>query len=228
MPLKVSVVIPAREEEENLRELLPQLRRAAAGLATELIVVDGGSRDRTLALAQELADLALRSPPGRARQMHRGAEASSGDVLLFLHADTRLPEGWREELERAWSGPKRPAATAFRLGFESPEPYYAWLARLARWRGRLTGVPHGDQGIAVGREEYFRVGGFPPVPLLEEYYLVRNLRRLGRPRLLLGTALSSVRRYERVGRVLNPLRNCAILLLFHFGVGPERLAKLYR
>lgn len=160
--------------------------------------------------------------------MHAGAQAASGDLLIFLHADTRLPDDWYEQLEGAWSSPRKPAATAFRLGFDDNRPFYRFLARAANARTRLTGVPQGDQAIAIERKVYFHAGGFPDVPLMEEYLLIDRLARLGRVELLAGAVATSVRRYEKTGPFFNALRNGAIVSLFYLGVPPRTLARLYR
>jgi rSAM/selenodomain-associated transferase 2 len=227
--MRISVIVPVRNEEENLAQAISRIRMNAPREATEVIVADGGSSDKTVELARSLADKVIAvGRPGRAVQMQAGAQAASGDLLLFLHADTRLPRDWREELAQAWSRPERPAATAFKLGFESPAPVYRLIAWAANLRTALTGVPHGDQAIAVARQAFLEAGGFPPVPLMEEYLLIRRLRALGLVRILPGAVSTSVRRYERNGPLRNALRNAAIILLFRLGVAPDRLARLYR
>lgn len=227
--VRLSVIIPARNEEESLPRLISHLRRTSGPGRVEIIVVDGHSADRTAELARALADKTIRaSRPGRAVQMQEGARVASGELLLFLHADTRLPVDWREELTDAWSPADRPAATAFRLSFDSPARVYRLIAWAANLRTSLTGVPHGDQAIAVARDSFFRAGGFPPAPLMEEYLLVRKLRALGSVRILPGAVVTSVRRYERNGPFRNALRNAAITLLFYLGVPPRALARLYR
>lgn len=227
--MKISVIIPVRNEEENLAQAISRIRLTSPRAETEIIVADGGSSDRTVEIARRLADKVIAlAQPGRAGQMQAGALAASGDILLFLHADTRLPGDWREEITNAWSPTERPAATAFRLSFDSPARVYRLIAWAANLRTSLTGVPHGDQAIAVARDPFFRAGGFPPAPLMEEYLLVRKLRALGPVRILPGAVVTSVRRYERNGPFRNALRNAAITLLFYLGVPPRGLARLYR
>jgi len=227
--MKISVIIPVRDEEENLPQAISRIRLTAPRAGMEIIVADGGSSDRTAELARSLADEVIElAQPGRAGQMQAGAQAATGDILLFLHADTRLPWDWQSELLEAWSSADRPAATAFRLGFDSPARVYRLIAWAANLRTSLTGVPHGDQAIAVARDAFFRAGGFPPVPLMEEYLLFKKLRALGPARILPGAVSTSVRRYERNGPFRNALRNAAITLLFYLGVPPRSLARLYR
>lgn len=227
--MKISVIIPTRNEEANIASALSRLRRTSDRARTEIIVADGHSRDRTAAMARATADKVIElAEPGRAAQMQAGALAASGDILLFLHADTRLPGDWQEQLAEVWSSRDGPVATAFKLGFDSREPFYRRLAWAANLRTALTGVPHGDQAIALRREVFLRVGGFPPAPLMEEYLLFKKLKALGPALILPGSVATSARRYEKNGRLFNALRNAALIALFYLGVPPRRLARLYR
>ncbi|HVA66842.1 MAG TPA: TIGR04283 family arsenosugar biosynthesis glycosyltransferase [Elusimicrobiota bacterium] len=227
--MKFSIVIPTLNESAGIVAALERLRESSAADPMEIIVSDGGSGDGTAEAAQALADKVLtRRGPGRARQMHEGALSASGDILLFLHADTRLPESWRQTLEKAWNARSHPSATAFSLCFDKDERFYRFIAKMAAWRSRLTGVPLGDQAIAVWREDYFQVGGFPPVALMEEYYLIDKLRRLGPVRVLSECAVTSARRYEKNGRVFQALSNFFITALFYLGVPPRVLVDIYR
>ncbi|MBI5246233.1 MAG: TIGR04283 family arsenosugar biosynthesis glycosyltransferase [Elusimicrobia bacterium] len=226
--MKVSVVIPTVNERRRLAETVARLRLTAGRGDIEVIVADGASTDGTAEIARRVADKLVDSPVrGRAVQMHQGALAATGDILLFLHADTRLPGGWLGALLDAWASKPRPGATAYRLDFESAKPVYRLIATLGHWRSRKTGVPHGDQAVACRREDYARVGGFPPVSIMEEYYLLPKLARLGPVVVMEEAVLTSVRRYERNGPVFNALRNVAIIALFKAGVSPERLRRLY-
>lgn len=227
--MRVTVIIPVLNEEVALPEVMAYVRHTAASESVEIVVADGGSSDRTVQTARRLADRTLElSRAGRAYQMHQGALHAGGDILLFLHADTKLPEDWPAALERAWTSEPKPAATAFNLGFDSGEGFYRMITRTATWRTRLTGVPLGDQAIAVERETYLAAGGFPDVPLMEEYYLIRKLRKFGGVRVLPESVVTSTRRYERNGRILNNLRNTLITILFYAKVPPSTLARMYR
>ncbi len=226
--MKISIIIPTLNEAGRLEKAVAWLRLTAAGGSVAIIVADGGSQDSTLAAAERLADKVVESAPGRAIQMHAGALAAEAGLLLFLHADTRLPRRWRQALLDAWTSHPRPGATAYRLGFDSQKPIYNLIAALGDRRSRWIGVPHGDQAIACRREDYLAVGGFPPVPLMEEYFLLPKLARLGPLMVIADAVETSTRRYERTGPIFNALRNAAILALFRTGVSPERLARLYR
>lgn len=226
--MKVSIVIPTLNEAARLEQAIARLRRTAGQGEIEIVVADGGSADGTQAAAGRIADkLAETRRPGRAVQMHQGALAASGELLLFLHADTRLPERWLGSLLDAWARKPRPGATAFRLGFDSTKPVYRLIGALGHWRSRRTGVPHGDQAVACRREDYLRVGGFPPVPIMEEYFLLPKLAALGPVVIMKEVAETSTRRYERNGPLFNALRNAAIIALFRLGVPPETLRRLY-
>lgn len=227
MRTSVSVVLPVLNEAALLPGALTALKEAAPD--AELVVVDGGSSDGTQAAAREAAHVLVKSPrPGRGFQMDLGLRAASGRIVLFVHADTRLPAGWPETVASAFCALPTPAWGAFRLAFDDPRPAFRLLERGAALRQALTGVPHGDQGIAVLREAALTAGGVPHVPLMEEYEFARRLRSQGGCVALPGEALTSVRRYGRLGPLRTGARNTALVALWHLGVSPGRLARLYR
>jgi rSAM/selenodomain-associated transferase 2 len=217
-----------RNERARIAETLEKIR-SATGSEAEILVVDGGSSDGTAEAARGLADRILASPvPGRGAQMHAGAQAASGAVLLFLHADTELPAGWPSLLKKAFLQENEPpAATAFRLSFDSNGFFYRVCAFLANQRAKLTGVPHGDQAIAVSRDAYFAAGGFPSEPLMEEYLLIPRLREIGEVRIFRECIVTSARRYRARGPLRNALRNQTLITLFYLGVSPRTLARWY-
>lgn len=226
--MKVSIVIPTVNERRVLAELVARLRLTAGKGNIEIIVADGGSTDGTVEIARRVADKLVESPArGRAVQMHLGALAATGELLLFLHADTRLPGNWLGALLDTWTVKPRPSATAYRLDFASTKPVYRLIATMGHWRSRKTGVPHGDQAVACRREDYMKVGGFPPVSIMEEYFLLPKLARLGPVIIMEEAVQTSTRRYEHNGPLYNALRNAAIIALFKAGVSPEKLKRLY-
>lgn len=227
---KISVIIPVCNEEAIIAQSLERLKKSGGDSNLEIIVVDGGSADRTVELARSLADQVLISPrPGRGAQMHLGAQNSSGGILLFLHADTFLPEHWPALIQNVFSQNGRtPSAVAFELGFDSERWPYRLITAFARIRNRITGVPQGDQSLAVRRDAYFSSGGFSAAALMEEYFLLPKLRKQGRIQILKEAVRTSTRRYEESGPFRNALKNAGLTCLFFAGVSPQKLARIYR
>ncbi len=159
--------------------------------------------------------------------MNLGAAGASGEILLFLHADSRLPTGAFEAVRRTFDDPAV-VGGAFRLAIDSPRRSLRMIARAANWRTRLSGVPYGDQGIFVRRAIFNELGGFPDLPLMEDLEFARRLKRKGRVVLLTGPIVTSPRRWEREGVGFVTLRNQLFVLLFFLGVPPARLARWVR
>ncbi len=226
---KFSVIIPVRNESRLIRRQIELIRQTSTA-PTEIIVVDGQSSDGTGELAKSLADIAVQSArAGRGGQMALGAERASGDILLFLHADTRLPANWQEILLQTFGETREPVSgAAFELSFDSGRWEYRVIEYFARLRNWVTGVPYGDQGLAVRRNAYLSAGGFPDVPLMEEYFFVPRLREAGKFVTLKEPIKTSVRKYEAAGPFANAIKNSVFLVLFFLGVSPETLAKRYR
>ncbi len=221
---RISVVIPALNEAHHLRATLKRLPRED-GL--EVIVVDGGSHDATLAVAQERADLAIAaSVAGRASQMNTGARAATGGILLFLHADTHLPVDFTAWIRQTLARPQT-VAGAFRLAVASDALALRWVEFGVRLRSRWLGLPYGDQGIFLRRSTFERVGGFPEQPLMEDFELMRRLHPLGRIQIVPSAASTSARRWERLGVWQTTALNQAIVMGYLLGFSPQRLADLY-
>jgi len=192
----------------------------------EVVVVDGGSRDDTPDLAHPLADHVIAAKRGRAIQMNAGAATTQSDVLLFLHADTRLPDNadflitdGLARSGRAWG--------RFDLRIAGSHPLLAVVARMINWRSRLTGVATGDQAIFVTRKAFEAVGGFPDLPLMEDIAISRRLKRLCRPFCIATQAVTSGRRWERNGVIRTILLMWRLRLSYYLGVEPALLAELY-
>jgi rSAM/selenodomain-associated transferase 2 len=222
----LSVVVPALNEAPGIRDtLLPLQPLRAAG--HEVIVVDGGSTDDTVRLAEPLSDRVLCSPPGRARQMNAGARAARGEVLLFLHADTLLPQGAErlivEGLARSGRGWGR-----FDVRLTGRHPLLVLTARLISLRSRITGVATGDQAIFVLRDWFEAAGAFPDIPLMEDLALTRSLRRRGRPLCLRHRVVTSSRRWEERGIVRTILLMWRLRFAYCLGADPADLARRYR
>ena len=220
--MAVSVIIPTLNEEACLAETLNLLRTHRPH---EVIVADGGSSDATRRLAAR-ADRLVHGPRGRALQMNAGAACATGDILLFLHADCSLEPGALDEAERRLGKPGV-AAGCFTMRVRAPGPLYRLIDACATARVRLTGLVYGDQGLFLRRDVFERVGGFPPLKLMEDVFISRALRRLGRVIVLPQRIEVSPRRWQRVGLVRQTLRNWALTALAAGGVPPDRLAAFY-
>ncbi|WP_309474814.1 TIGR04283 family arsenosugar biosynthesis glycosyltransferase [Dissulfurirhabdus thermomarina] len=221
--MSISVVIPMLETRPGLVE---RAVASAAAPGVEVLVVDGGSGRAAVEAAARAGARVLESPPGRARQMNAGAAAAGGDVLLFLHADTRLPPGYPDQVRRVLAAPGV-AAGAFPLRIDGGRRGYRLIERLVDWRSRRLETPYGDQALFLRREVFAAAGGFPDLPIMEDYEMVRRLRRMGRIGLADDPVVTSARRWERLGLWRTTLWNRALVLAYRAGVAPERLARLY-
>jgi rSAM/selenodomain-associated transferase 2 len=220
---RLTIVIPALNEAAiivpALRALEPLRRRGA-----EIIVADGGSRDGTARLAEPHADKVIVVPRGRGAPMNAGAALGTGDALLFLHADTGLPDHADRLIGqalacRAWG--------RFDLRIAGRHPLFAVIARMINWRSRLTGIASGDQAIFVSRAAFLAVGGFPDLPLMEDIAIARRLKRLCRPACVATPVVTSGRRWEHNGVVRTVVLMWRLRLAYYLGVAPARLAAWY-
>jgi rSAM/selenodomain-associated transferase 2 len=223
--MRISVVIPVLDEAANLARLLPELRRACPG--AEIIVVDGGSRDGTADVARGQAGVQLlEGARGRARQMNAGARQAGGDVLLFLHADTSLPDGAPVAIAAALADPAV-VGGRFDVRFDSRRRVLRIVAWFMNARSRATSICTGDQAIFVRRADFEAVGSYPDVPLMEDIELCRRLKACGRLAALRARVTTSARKWEREG----PLRTIGLMwalrLLYFCGVAPARLYRWY-
>jgi rSAM/selenodomain-associated transferase 2 len=220
---RLTIVLPVLDEAAiivaALRALAP-LRASGA----EIIVADGYSRDGTARLAKPFADRVITVRRGRGVAMNAGAALGSGDALLFLHADTALPDGADRLIDAALA---RRAWGRFDLRIAGSRPLFAVIARMINWRSRLTGVATGDQAIFVTREAFEAVGGFPDLPLMEDIAISRRLKRLCRPFCIATPAITSGRRWEQNGVMRTILLMWRLRLSYYLGVKPTLLAELY-
>jgi rSAM/selenodomain-associated transferase 2 len=220
--MELSIIIPVLNEAGVLDRTLLSL----AHLPHEIIVVDGGSRDESVAIAMRYGTRLLTSGRGRGIQMDTGALKASGDTLLFLHADTLLPGGFENFIRRTLERPEV-ALGAFRLGFQPGNARLRLIAHGADLRSRLWKLPYGDQALFMRRQDYFRAGGFKPLPIMEDVDLVRRLRMLGAFRLAKERVRTSPRRWEKEGFLHVTLRNWSLILGYFLGVSPRRLRRHY-
>ena len=223
----LSIVIPALDCADSLARTLAALAGTGdAGI--DVVVADGGSADPTREVAAAAGVRVLNAEGGRGAQLAAGAGAAKGDSLLFLHADTIPGPGWAEAADRftADLGNRRRAAY-FRFALADPAPAARRLERIVAWRARALGLPYGDQGLILGRQFYEDIGGFRPMPLMED---VNMARRIGRRNLVAldVPAVTSAARYRAEGYVARPLRNLACLGLYFLGLPPGLIQRIYR
>jgi rSAM/selenodomain-associated transferase 2 len=221
----ISIVVPVLDEARNLERLLPALRDLAPD--AEVVIADGGSRDDTESvLARWPRARVVSSPRGRAVQMNTGAARSAGNVILFLHADTRLPVGFAASIERALDD-QRVVGGRFDVAFDNPAWPFRMIAALMNLRSRLSGIFTGDQAIFVRRAAFEALGGYPEIPLMEDIELTRRLRRLGRVACLRRRVTTSARKWERDGIARTILLMWTLRFLYFCGVSPQRLHRWY-
>jgi len=221
---RLSIIVPVLDEADGIAAhlaALAPLRRDAA----EVIVVDGGSADETVARAQPGADRVLSAPRGRATQMNVGAAAATGDVLLFLHADTVLPPGAGAAIADALAGGR--LWGRFDLRIDGASPLLPLIAALINLRSRLTGIATGDQATFVARDAFVAVGGFPDLPLMEDIALSRALKRLSHPVCLRERVVTSGRRWETKGVLRTVVTMWRLRLAYYLGADPRSLARAY-
>ncbi|OFV98723.1 MAG: hypothetical protein A3H94_05460 [Acidobacteria bacterium RIFCSPLOWO2_02_FULL_60_20] len=219
--MKISVIIPTLNEAATLAKCLP-----ARSKDVEVIVVDGVSCDGTTEVAAAEGCKVCVSAPGRARQMNAGAKIASGEIFLFLHADTRLPEDWPVYVHRTLSEPGI-VAGAFRLKMDAPMRGLRMIERMANWRSACWQLPFGDQAIFLRADGFRAVGGFPEVPIMEDVELIRRLRKQGRIGIAPVPVVTSARRWVKKGVWKTTLLNQAYLAAYYLGVPPSRIHDWY-
>jgi len=220
----LSIIIPTLNEAGTLAGTLTSIGTSSY---IETIVADGGSTDETLTIAHQFETKVVAATRGRGAQMNAGAQTARGQFLLFLHADTRLPFGYLEQIERVLA-PRGTAAGAFRLAFDDSRFSLRAIERTANWRSMLCQLPYGDQGLFLSRQCFDAANGFPELPIMEDYAFVRRLLRHGRIRLANTPVITSARRWLTNGIWRTTLKHQAILLGWRLGLSPFRLARWRR
>ena len=224
----LSVVIPVLNEGLIVNRAIARLRHLALDPPPEIIVSDGDPNKSTLRAIRHAGIKTVTAPKGRGSQMNAGARAASGDALVFLHADVRLPTGAYANIAAAL---KRPgvAAGAFSLGIDAPQKGFRLIEKAVSIRGRLTHIPYGDQAIFIHRKLFSQLGGFSDIPLMEDVDLMRRVKRNGgRIVILADRVQTSARRWQQEGIVYATFRNWALITLYLLGVSPGRLSRFYR
>ncbi len=221
---KISVIIPALNEASHLKQTLEAAQR---GHPHELIVVDGGSTDETMEVARSLDSIVVSGPGCRAQQMNLGAAIATGEHLLFLHADTLLPSDYSPQVSSLLNEPGV-VGGAFTFAVACDFAGRRLIERATNWRARRRQFPYGDQGLFLRLEMFNQLGGFREMAIMEDYEFVRRLRRLGRIGIAPTPAITSGRRWQRLGLLRTTLINRMTILAYHLGVPPSRLATWYR
>jgi uncharacterized protein len=219
---RISVIIPTLNEAKTLPAAL-----AGVGPAedVETIVVDGGSLDETVAVAEALGAKAISGPKGRGSQMNRGAAEATGDILLFLHADTRLPLGWAVHVRRELTYPGV-SGGAFRFRTDGKQWSFRIIEHLANFRATCLQMPYGDQALFVRSDLFRRIGGFPDLPVMEDFEFVRQVRKRGRVSIAPAEAQTSSRRWKRSGIWQTSVLNQVIVIGYLLGLSPATLSRL--
>ena len=221
----LSIIIPVLNEGERIAGTLDALADLKA-LGIEIVVVDGGSRDATIQRARLRATRVISAPRGRASQMNAGAEKATGDILLFLHGDTRLPPDADHVLLNAMQRSER-AWGRFDVQIDSRDLLLRVVSIMMNLRSRLTGIATGDQAMFVKRDAFQKAGGFPPIALMEDIALSKLLKRISSPLCLRERVLTSPRRWEKHGTISTILLMWRLRLAYFFGADPNELAQLY-
>ena len=220
---RISIIIPTLNEAASITATLEQIRNLPN---VEVIVADGGSHDQTAELARAAGATVIHCNPGRGKQLNAGAALASGEVLLFLHADTKLPDDFADHVWQTFR--EGNCGGAFRLCIGAG----GWMLRLiesgANLRSRWLHLPYGDQAIFVHASKFFSLGGFQNWPLMEDYDFCRRLQKTGRIALAPASVTTSARRWQRLGVLRTTLTNLACVVAFRLGVSPVALARWYR
>lgn len=228
MPPRFSVIIPVFNEDALINATIEHLGSLSGEASLEIIVVDGDKSGKTIGSVREGNVKAAISEKGRGNQMNRGAAMAEGDIVIFLHADTRLPFDGFALIESALRDPGRQAG-AFDLAIASGRPIYRMIANIASLRSRLTRIPYGDQAHFFRRNYFQDIGGFANIPLMEDVEIMGRIRKRGERITIIKRAVTtSARRWEKEGILRCTLRNWLLICLYFFGVSPERLSIFYK
>ena len=220
----ISIIIPTLNEAESI---VTTMKSAQAGTGVEIIVADGKSSDGTGEMAKGLGVRLLTITGGRAKQVNEGAMAASSDVLLFLHGDTRLPAGFDKHVLNLLTVPGT-VAGAFALGIDGPEIGLRIIEKLANFRSRFFQMPYGDQAIFLRASLFRSIGGFPEIPIMEDFVFMQRVKKEGRVVIAPVAVTTSSRRWKKLGILKTTLINQVVLLAYFLGSDHERLARWYR
>lgn len=219
----ISVIIPVFNEEDRIKRVVESVMNMDA----EIIVSDGGSSDRTVELARGLGATVVKSQKGRSRQMNSGASASTGNNLLFLHADTMVPENYPELIFKTLLD-RRPVVGAFRFKTDMNKAVMKFIEYSVNVRSKYMKLPYGDQGIFTSKADFMRAGSYPDVPVAEDIFFIRKIKKFAEIRTVPETAITSARRWKKHGFIKTTFVNVLIFFGCYLGVKPEKLYALYK
>lgn len=224
----LSIIVPVLNEQGQINSLIEHINGQDYDGDFEIIIVDGDPQCGTIKAIRDNSVICITSSKGRARQMNAGAAIARGAVLIFLHADTKLPEGALQKISQVLGNPKY-IGGAFDLGIDSDRLILKYIAVRASFRSRLNRIPYGDQAIFIRKNYFDKIGGFRDIPLMEDVDLMRRIKKDGKKiHILRDKVITSARRWENEGAVYTTLRNQIIVFLYYLGVSPHKLAKLYK
>ncbi len=227
-PPTFSIIIPVLQEQSGINRVISNLMQQRAIDRAEIIMVDGDPMGGTLKAVNTSAITKLISPPGRGVQMNAGASRANGQVLLFLHADTQLPDNALLSIEQALANPGI-VGGAFELGIASKRLFLKYIACRANMRTRTNRIPYGDQAIFLRKSLFDAMGGYRPLPIMEDLDLMRRIKKgKHKIKILPDRVQTSARRWEAEGALFTTLRNQLLVLLYYLRVSPHKLARLYR
>ncbi|MFA5181989.1 MAG: TIGR04283 family arsenosugar biosynthesis glycosyltransferase [Syntrophales bacterium] len=228
MSPRFSIIIPVINEEGAINAAIEHLAALPGAASLEIIVVDGDGAGKTIRAIRNGNVRTATSEKGRGNQMNRGAALAKGAILVFLHADTRLPADAFSLMERALSDQTRMAG-AFDLAIASGRPVYRLIAKIASLRSRLTRIPYGDQAHFFRRVYFSEIGGFANIPLMEDVEIMGRIKKRGGRIVIIEKAVTtSPRRWEKEGILRCTLRNWLLISLYFAGISPERLSRFYK
>ena len=225
--MQVSIIIPVYKENE-INKIIDSIITNQTSITYEIIVVDG-DEGTTIREIRDESVIKLTSQKGRSYQMNEGFKKAKGDILLFLHADTFLPKHALEEIVDALEAPSKYSAGAFDIAFDSENKIINKIGQIASWRSRTLKLPFGDQAIFVKKDIFEQIGGYKEIDLMEDINFIQKLKRKKHRIIILEEKiLTSARRWEEKGQILNTVRNLILQFLYFVGVNPNTLAKFYK
>lgn len=221
---KISIIIPVFNEINSIGNTLNVILPIPD---IEIIIVDGGSTDDTVKFCENLGLKVIYSVKGRSLQMNTGAKIATGDILLFLHGDTLLPVNFAVLITETLRD-DHIIAGAFELKINSPKWGLRWIEKLVKWRSRFLQLPYGDQAIFLRKTTFLEIGGFPEIPIMEDFELMRILSKKGQIKIVPESVITSARRWEKLGIFKTTLINQIVIIAYFLGIKPEKIALWYR